>query len=133
MDLRKVALGILSTTNDTSVPLSSGKSLKSASSVARSTRQPTAPDPEASFATSTVGKQRCVRVEEAGRSDVYCLNVPSTAAFCIEGGFLVHNSADELRYAMMHVYKPSLPKLDAVRNPFFGGNVLSSLKARKRA
>ena len=43
------------------------------------------------------------------------------------------HAADELRYAMMHIYRPSLPKHDAVRNPFYGGNVLDSLPARKTA
>lgn len=38
------------------------------------------------------------RVEPAGRSDVYCLEVPATSAFAVEGGIIVHNCADETRY-----------------------------------
>ena len=45
---------------------------------------------------------RCVRVEPAGKSDVYCLTVPSLSAFTIEGGIAVHNC---LRYGVNHVYK----------------------------
>lgn len=41
---------------------------------------------------------RCVAVRDAGRSDVYCLSVPSTEAFAVEGGVIVHNC---LRYLWM--------------------------------
>jgi hypothetical protein len=41
---------------------------------------------------------RVVSVEPAGKADVYCLTVPTTEAFCIEGGIVVHNCADEVRY-----------------------------------
>lgn len=40
----------------------------------------------------------CVSVTPAGRSDVYCLEVPSTHAFAVEGGVVVHNCMDGLRY-----------------------------------
>jgi len=40
---------------------------------------------------------RCLRVSEAGRDDVYCLTVPGTSAFAIEGGLVVHNT----RYLVM--------------------------------
>jgi phage terminase large subunit-like protein len=36
--------------------------------------------------------RRCVSVTEAGKSDVYCLTVPGTSAFCIAGGLVVHNT-----------------------------------------
>jgi hypothetical protein len=35
------------------------------------------------------------------RADVYCLTVPKTATFAIEGGLLVSNCADDWRYACM--------------------------------
>lgn len=43
----------------------------------------------------------CQRVEDAGVSDVYCLTVPETEAFAVEGGVIVHNCMDALRYAVM--------------------------------
>lgn len=44
---------------------------------------------------------RCVSVENAGTADVYCIDEPETRAFTIEGGLIVHNCADEWRYAAM--------------------------------
>jgi Phage terminase large subunit len=44
---------------------------------------------------------RCVAVNEAGSADVYCLTVPTTGCFAIEGGILVSNCADDWRYACM--------------------------------
>lgn len=44
---------------------------------------------------------RCVSVESAGRADVYCIDEPETRAFTISGGLIVHNCADEWRYACM--------------------------------
>ena len=41
---------------------------------------------------------RCRSVTDAGRSDVYCLRVPSTEAFAVEGGAVVHNCMDAMRY-----------------------------------
>lgn len=41
--------------------------------------------------------RRCVSVKEAGKRDVYCLTVPATSSFCVEGGLVVHNT----RYYMM--------------------------------
>lgn len=41
--------------------------------------------------------RRCVSVESAGRSDVYCLTVPETAAFAVAEGVIVHNC---LRYGV---------------------------------
>ena len=43
----------------------------------------------------------CLSLREAGQADVYCLTVPSTKAFSIEGGIIVHNCADEARYGCM--------------------------------
>ncbi len=40
----------------------------------------------------------CVSVEPAGRGDVYCLTVPSTGCFAVEGGLIVSNCADDIRY-----------------------------------
>jgi hypothetical protein len=57
---------------------------------------------------------RCVSVEKAPKADVYCLTVPATGSFAIEGGIIVANCADEARYACMSrpwVAQPT-PKLE---------------------
>ena len=35
--------------------------------------------------------RRCVAIKGAGRSDVYCLTGPETAAFAVAEGVVVHN------------------------------------------
>lgn len=40
---------------------------------------------------------RCLDVSDAGKADVYCLNVPGTSAFAVNGGLVVHNC----RYLVM--------------------------------
>lgn len=35
---------------------------------------------------------RCLGGSDAGLADVYCLTVPGTSAFCVEGGLVVHNT-----------------------------------------
>ena len=55
-----------------------------------------------SFATKIAKRVRCVRVEKLSeRQDVYCLTVPSNATFSVEGGILVSNCVDGVRYACM--------------------------------
>lgn len=44
------------------------------------------------------GNPRVVSVVPHGRSDVYCLSVPSTKCFAVNGGIVVHNCYDESRY-----------------------------------
>jgi hypothetical protein len=51
---------------------------------------------------------RCVSVEPAGRSDVYCLVADGTHCFAVEGGLIVHNCYDEFRYMCMA--RPIRPK-----------------------
>lgn len=54
------------------------------------------------FAAQTVERVRCVSVERLKeKRDVYCLTVPSTGVFAIQGGILVSNCADDWRYACM--------------------------------
>lgn len=43
----------------------------------------------------------CLKVSEAGTSDVYCLTVPTTGNFTLANGLIVSNCADESRYAFM--------------------------------
>jgi hypothetical protein len=47
---------------------------------------------------SVVADWRAVRIEEAGPLDVYCLSVPSTGNFAVNGGLIVKNCGDETRY-----------------------------------
>ena len=51
---------------------------------------------------------RCVKVESAGRADVYCLVADETHSFAVEGGLIVANCYDELRYMCMA--RPLRPK-----------------------
>lgn len=44
------------------------------------------------------GAVRVVEIRDAGYADVYCLTVPETHAFTVNGGIVVHNCADESRY-----------------------------------
>jgi hypothetical protein len=54
-----------------------------------------------SFVGARAKRVRCVVVEDAGRADVYCLTVPATGCFAIEGGLIVSNCGDDWRYACM--------------------------------
>lgn len=54
------------------------------------------------FAEGRAEHVRCVGVELLkDQRPVYCLTVPSTGCFAIEGGIIVSNCADEWRYACM--------------------------------
>ena len=44
--------------------------------------------------------EKCVEVSPAGKSDVYCLEVPATHALAVESGILTHNSMDCRRYGV---------------------------------
>ena len=76
----------------------------------------------------------CVSIEEAGRADVYCLTVPTTAAFAIEGGLIVHNCADALRYGCMS--RPYVRPAPEAKKPRWGldlsFNELRDRAAKKR-
>jgi hypothetical protein len=65
---------------------------------------------------------RCVRVEELReRQDVYCLTVPRNSTFSIEGGLLVHNCLDEIRYACMsRPYSTTLHEKEPARFGLMG-------------
>lgn len=45
-----------------------------------------------------VGPLRVVKIEQAGEHDVYCLDAEDTHAFAIDGGIIVHNCYDAVRY-----------------------------------
>lgn len=38
-------------------------------------------------------------------ADVYCLKVPDTRSFTVEGGIITHNCGDETRYRCLAVRK----------------------------
>ena len=41
------------------------------------------------------------RISRAGRADVYNMEVEGTHSFAVQGGVIVHNCYDELRYVLM--------------------------------
>jgi len=55
-----------------------------------------------------VKRARCVSVEPMKESrDVYCLTVPKTGLFCVDGGIVVSNCQDSVRYGCMS--RPYIP------------------------
>lgn len=51
------------------------------------------------FGNGDIGKKKVTEVHHLNeKSDVYCMTVPETEIFEIEGGILTHNCADECRY-----------------------------------
>jgi hypothetical protein len=58
----------------------------------------------------------CLKVEEHEEVDVFCLTVPDTECFAIEGGLIVHNCLDAARYGCMsRPYVRSVEKTEAGR------------------
>ena len=57
----------------------------------------------------------CLRIEQAGRADVYCLTVPDTGNFVLAGGHIVSNCADTGRYACMS--RPYIPRAKEDNKP----------------
>ncbi len=50
---------------------------------------------------------RVKSITYAGKSDVYNMEVMQTHSFSVEGGLIVHNCADEMRYfAMLNPIAP---------------------------
>lgn len=75
-----------------------GEPCKSTSPAAARSPSTNTPSPARAAESALV---RCKAVRSAGRSDVYCLTVPTTAAFAVESGVIVHNCMDALRYGIM--------------------------------
>lgn len=68
------------------------------------------------IAVTTAKPVYCVSVELLKeKEDVYCITVPNTGLFVIEGGFIVANCADEIRYACMS--RPYLREKTKVKKP----------------
>jgi len=44
---------------------------------------------------------KVVKIEPAGKADVYCLNAETTHSFAIAGGIIVHNCYDSTRYRIL--------------------------------
>jgi hypothetical protein len=101
MALTAVGVGTLSISSFISDRLWSGVSLPFAKNAAQTIWSARRGSNKANFAVLDVAPARCESVEGAGRADVYCLDVPGTRCFTIEGGLIVHNCADEWRYACM--------------------------------
>ena len=59
---------------------------------------------------------KVIRVEPAGRADVYNMEVPGPHSFVIENGVVAHNCYDETRYMLME-YKMKAPTPAEERKP----------------
>jgi hypothetical protein len=71
---------------------------------------------------------RCVRVEPAGKADVFCLVADGTHCFAVDGGLIVHNCYDEVRYAaMLRPVKPRRQPTEQI------GSVMHERKKMARA
>ncbi len=107
------------------------------SSASTSTARPKAARGNAPPSNRPRSVAECLKIEDAGRADVYCLTVPETAAFCIEGGLIVHNCADETRYAGMSrpmvTAKPDTPVDPFVPRRKTFNEVLAENTKRRRA
>jgi phage terminase large subunit-like protein len=55
---------------------------------------------------------RVLRIESAGRSDVYCMEVPATKAFALANGAIVHNCRYAFMMARFAIQKAELTKVD---------------------
>jgi hypothetical protein len=106
--------GIAIITSETSAPSSSGASSLCASNATRNSKHQLFERGKQSSVTRTVERVTCVAVEKLSEpADVYCLTVPSTGVFAINGGILVSNCADEWRYALAsRPWLGSAPKSD---------------------
>ena len=58
---------------------------------------------------------RVRRIIQAGRADVYNMEVEGTHDFVIQGGIVVHNCADEARYFCMA--RPIKPRVNVKAEP----------------
>jgi hypothetical protein len=59
--------------------------------------------------SSAISIAKC---EPCGKEDVYNLTVPSVKHFSVNGGIIVHNCADELRYFLRTLRDSKAPKLE---------------------
>jgi len=99
---KKEESGTLSITKETSEMSMQKRTLKNPVRFARrNISQLSQRRRKASIAIKTAKPVRCVSVEDSGKADVYCITVPDGECFSIEGGIVVHNCADEWRYACM--------------------------------
>ena len=55
---------------------------------------------------------QAVKIESAGKQDVYCLDVPEGNLLCLENGVVVHNCMDSLRYLVKTGIKIAKQKID---------------------
>jgi hypothetical protein len=70
------------------------------------------------IAVITANPVHCVSVERLReKEDVYCITVPNTGLFVIEGGLIVANCVDEIRYACMS--RPYVRDVEKKKDPKF--------------
>lgn len=58
---------------------------------------------------------RVVKITYAGKADVYNMEVDDTHDFAVQGGVIVHNCPDEVRYMCMS--RPVSPIVPVERKP----------------
>lgn len=114
MDRKMGVGGIPSTSKNTSARRWSGAFLQSVRNVGAIIWSALRRSNRGSFAATPARLVRCASVERlTERQDVYCLTVPDTESFAIEGGLIVHNCADDWRYACMS--RPYVRHIEPVR------------------
>ena len=122
MDQRKAE----STTQNTGTNTLSQKQLKTSQKfvrfVARTISRLSSTLSSLNIVTKTARPVHCVSVEKQHYlTDVYCITVPTTESFCIEGGIVVHNCADEARYVCMSRPLTNLkPKTTVIHTDVWG-------------
>ena len=76
--------------------------VKTAFNVAKYIKQP--------FLTVPSSVTKIVKRQPYGVAEVYNLYVPGVEHFTIEGGIVVHNSADAIRYLLVSLHEQRTPK-----------------------
>jgi len=121
---KRAGNGIAITSSEIYARSWSSVNLQPVTSAAAATWSPSLNESRANIAATRARPVLCVAVEEAGSEAVYCLTEPETNAFTIHGGIVVHNCADDWRYACMSRpwvrKKPDDKKADPFRPPTLG-------------
>lgn len=101
-EARTGSAGTVSTSSETFVQSTqAARSRNNARNAVRLSLPPSRDETTPVIARDDAGLARCVSVEPAGSSDVYCMRVDVTHAFCLANGAVVSNCWDELRYSVV--------------------------------
>lgn len=114
MAAKRAGRGIRGNSSNTSARLWISGCLRRVTSAAAGIGFPLPESSKENTAVVRARRVRCASVERLSeRADVYCITVPETGCFAIEGGLLVSNCADEWRYACMSRPWTRKPKNDS--------------------